>query len=174
MPPRQYLIIPQDAGAENVRAAFETYISEHDIASVLVEGNDKEHLRETIAAIKKTAHDNDIAILIKDQFDLVTELHIDGVHVTGEADQLKTARETLGQDYIVGAEANLSRHEAMLMGELGADYIAFSGGTDEDITEMCAWWTPLFQIPCVAFYQDTPERINDNNIIDFYRRSLCV
>lgn len=174
MSPRQYLIIPQDASREELRAAFDKTISDNDIASVLVEGDNCQDLAAKIATIRKTAHQNDIAILISDQFDLVTELQIDGVHITGDADQLKHARKALGQDYILGADAALSRHKAMLMGEQGADYVAFSAGSNEEIDEMCAWWAPLFQIPCVAFYRDVPKNINDNNIMDFYTRTLCV
>ena len=39
-----------------------------------------------------------------------------------------------------------NRHEAMIAGEKGADYIAFDG---ENATELCRWWAELFTVPCV-------------------------
>ena len=43
-----------------------------------------------------------------------------------------------------------SRHEAMIAGEKGADYIAFTG---QNAADLCRWWAELFTVPCV-FAQD--------------------
>lgn len=39
-----------------------------------------------------------------------------------------------------------TRHEAMIAGEKGADYIAFTG---EKSADLCNWWSDLFTVPCV-------------------------
>ena len=37
----------------------------------------------------------------------------------------------------------------MMLGELGAEYVAFDGGADQ--VDFVSWWAEIFEIPCVAF-----------------------
>ena len=64
------------------------------------------------------------------------------------------ARQTLGARCIVGADAGGTRHGAMELGELGADYVAFSGPGQ---VERVAWWAEIFEVACVAFDVAAPD-----------------
>ena len=102
------------------------------------------------------------AALLADDANLVRTLKADGVHLSWSKDQrsrFEEARQILGERYIVGADVGRSRHDAMELGEAGADYIAF--GIPEHVTDrltaserqldLIGWWGEIFQIPCVAF-----------------------
>jgi thiamine-phosphate pyrophosphorylase len=64
----------------------------------------------------------------------------------------------LKPERIAGAGGLRSRHDAMLAGEAGADYVMF-GEPDrngrrprfEELQEHLTWWAELFEIPCVAY-----------------------
>jgi thiamine-phosphate pyrophosphorylase len=85
----------------------------------------------------------------------------DGVHLPFEDDPdrasglFRSAREALGTGRIVGVAAKLSRHHAMVLAELGADYVAFSAGPvpidSGELLETVAWWSETFVVPCVAW-----------------------
>ena len=81
----------------------------------------------------------------------------DGVHMRADAINVARAREVLGPDAIVGSDCGLSRHDAMALGEAGADYIAFGavGASDpdelDDLADMVEWWGGLIEIPCAAW-----------------------
>lgn len=104
-----------------------------------------------------------VAVLIEDDANLARTLRADGVHLTWSRDPLRRyreAREIMGGNAIVGADAGCSRHDAMTLGEAGADYIAFAarpddgagaGTADARRLDLCEWWSALFEIPCVAF-----------------------
>ena len=86
----------------------------------------------------------------------VDEVGADGIHLPlgfAEPDLLKKTRIILGKNAIIGADCNLSRHQAMSVGEADTDYIAFSASPEEpgeQLANMVSWWQELFEIPCVA------------------------
>ncbi len=144
-----YLIVeamPAAASIERLKAA----LAAARFASVLVVAAGDQKLdaglaRPFVEAIQAA----DAAALIDDDPQLARTLRADGVHLrpsdTLEA-RAKEAREILGSRYIVGAQA-ASRHEAMMLGEMGAEYVAFGG---EDQADFVNWWAEIFEIPCVA------------------------
>jgi thiamine-phosphate pyrophosphorylase len=81
----------------------------------------------------------------------------DGAHLTGVA-KFAAALSLLKPERIAGAGGLRSRHDAMLAGEAGADYVMF-GEPDrngrrprfEELQEHLTWWAELFEIPCVAY-----------------------
>jgi thiamine-phosphate pyrophosphorylase len=89
-------------------------------------------------------------------------VHADGVHLPPSKTLIadyQEAREILGARAIVGADAGRSRHDAMTLGETGADYVAF-GVPDfvaerehviERQRELIGWWADIFEVPVVAF-----------------------
>jgi thiamine-phosphate pyrophosphorylase len=113
-----------------------------------------------------------IATLIETDAPLARDLGADGVHLPWGrecAAAYAAAREVLGTSSIVGADAGRSRHDAMTLGELGADYIAFGipphvAGRETAIArrlDLVQWWAEIFEVPVVAFDVETPGEAED-------------
>lgn len=111
-----------------------------------------------IAIIQKAG----AAAVVAEDARLARTVKADGVHLAWRPDLLaayREAREIVGGRSIVGVEAGNSRHDAMSLGEAGADYIGFrpvdGSADDEDAREgrreLVAWWADIFEVPCVAF-----------------------
>jgi len=103
-----------------------------------------------------------IAALIEGDAQLARTLRADGVHLPWDKDieaRYGEAREILGTRYIIGVDVGRSRHDAMVLAEEGADYIAFgipSHVEDRETAaerrfELVTWWSEIFEVPCVAF-----------------------
>lgn len=101
------------------------------------------------------------AVLIQSEPLLVRSSGADGVHLfpnDTSAETYAAARAVLGPRTIVGADAGRSRHDAMTLGETGADYVAFGipnaaknrGDAFDHQLELIEWWAELFEVPCVA------------------------
>ena len=116
------------------------------------------------------AQQRSIAALIANDIPAARATGADGVHLSWRPeieDAYEVARGALGPDAIVGAEAGLSRHDAMTLGEAGADYVAFgrmTGAAEPDEArdaqrEMIAWWTEVFVVPAVALDAETAEDV---------------
>ncbi len=119
-------------------------------------GVDAAALRPFMAAARRL----DLAVMIENDIHLAKELDADGVHLRAGSETLAEARRLLGEEKSIGASCVLSRHEAMVMAEGGADYIAF-GEFDAlgdagagDVADMIDWWADIFEVPCVAWGRD--------------------
>lgn len=110
---------------------------------------DETRLRETAAAMLTVTEPREIALLIEDRVDLVRPLKLDGVHLASFATAPKDARQILGTDFIVGAFAGASQHRAMVMAEMGADYVAL-GPVAEVEHDLYRWWADTVETPLVA------------------------
>lgn len=108
-----------------------------------------------------------VAALIAEATDLVRTLRADGVHLNPTRhllDAHAAARNTLGRQAIVGADAGVSRHDAMSLAEAGADYIAFGAPSHlkdrprarERRDDLVSWWGEIFEVPCVVLDVDEP------------------
>jgi thiamine-phosphate pyrophosphorylase len=151
------------AAAQRLAAALEA----GDVATVLLvppAGKTLEPApaKELVELVQKAG----VAALVADDARLARTLKADGVHLfaaPGTAERYAEAREILGTRYIVGADAGRSRHDAMTIGEAGADYVAFtlpenaSVEDEDEQLEQLAWWSEIFEVPCVAFGARAPE-----------------
>ena len=103
----------------------------------------------------------DVALLVEDDAARAKRIGADGVHLPADAALYGQAREHLGQRVIIGVGCNESRHGAMLLAELGADYVAFGPAASDRETEeragLIAWWSEIFVVPCVSWNVETPE-----------------
>ena len=108
-----------------------------------------------------------VAALILADAQLARTLGADGVHLGATKDQqeaYREARELLGNGSVVGGDAGISRHAAMLLAEAGADYVGFGAPVhlkDRDKARarrehLVSWWAQVFRVPCVAFDVETP------------------
>lgn len=109
-----------------------------------------------------------IATLIFGDAALARVVKADGLHVPASksiAADYREARDILGTRFIVGVDVGRTRHDAMTLGEEGADYIAFGipPHVEDRATararrlELISWWSEIFEIPCVAFDVETPD-----------------
>jgi thiamine-phosphate pyrophosphorylase len=104
-----------------------------------------------------------IACLIEEDAELAERLGADGVHIEANPAAYTQARALLGSEASIGVGCGLSRHEAMRLAEMGADYVAFGatgeGGIDaiDQRAELIAWWSEIFVVPCVAWNVESVE-----------------
>ncbi|MDX2308158.1 MAG: thiamine phosphate synthase [Hyphomicrobium sp.] len=160
-----YVILPASGVAEDA-ARLDAILAVLVPASLLFDlgGNAAKDVA-ILAALVATAQRKGAAALVSDDADLARIVKADGVHLRASDDiaaRYKAARESLGQRFIVGADAGRSRHDAMQLGEEGADYVAFGipahVGDRETARErredLVGWWSEIFEVPCVAFDVD--------------------
>ncbi|WP_157961561.1 thiamine phosphate synthase [Acuticoccus kandeliae] len=148
MRPRLILVAPPDLTSDRLRAA----LSGGDVAA-LVLPTGAAHLRALIA----TAQQEGAAALL--DYELATggaspwplAYGADGVHVHGDFKACVAAVGSRPEGATIGAATN-SRHDAMSLGETGADYLWFGDlqRLDEDALELAIWWQALFEVPAVA------------------------
>jgi thiamine-phosphate pyrophosphorylase len=112
--------------------------------------------RPAIDALRPAAQDRGVAVLLRDRAGLAAATGCDGVRLSSFADY-RAARRAVGSG-IVGVDAGVSRHQAMLAGEAEADFVglgpAEGGGP---ATDFVAWWSELMEIPAVAFGARGPQ-----------------
>jgi thiamine-phosphate pyrophosphorylase len=155
--PRLYLVTPQDpSGLADLLAQA---LGAADIAAVLLRLSDGEECRQVdhIKTLAGAVRDKGAALLVDGRPDLAARAGADGAHLDG-VDRLKAALSILKPGRIAGCGGLASRHDAMVAGEAGADYVMFGEpGTAGErpafraISERVAWWAELFEIPCVGF-----------------------
>jgi thiamine-phosphate pyrophosphorylase len=130
-----------------------------DIAAVLIhlaDGDDRT-LINRVKALAPIVQGKDAALLLSGHADLVARAGADGAHFTG-IDAFNIALATLKPARIAGCGGLATRHDAMLAGEAGADYVMF-GEPDEDgqgpsrdaMLDRVDWWAKLFEVPCVGY-----------------------
>lgn len=168
--PRLYLITPPQI--EDIPAfldQFRAAVQGGDVASLqirLKKGDeiDLAATREVAQAVKRICTAEHIALFINDSPQLARALQVDGVHLGMNDMEIAEARELLGPDMIIGATCKDSKHQAMIAGEAGADYVAFGAfyptQTKAETTpaepEILTWCQMFLTLPCVAIGGITP------------------
>jgi len=154
--PRLYLVTPPLADPAPFAPALDAALAAADVAAVLVRLTeaDERTLINRVKALAAVVQPRGVALLLDGRAGLVARAGADGAHLTG-VDALAAALALLKPDRIAGAGGLRSRHDAMLAGEAGADYVMF-GEQDRrlpfaEILERLTWWAELFEIPCVGY-----------------------
>ena len=149
-----YLTIETHAGAIQQLAAA---LDAGRVSAVLVRATDGGKIDGTVAkSLIELAQSRNVAALIEADMQLASSLGADGVHLTPGGDLavlFEAARMLLGAHGMIGVAPGASRHEAMELAELGADYIAFGAmpaDAEFDRDALLQWWSEIFQVPCVA------------------------
>lgn len=156
---RLVLITPD---IEDITALEETVSSAlrgGDVASVIIPQRDLgEHAFQDITSvlvpiIQKTG----AAALIAGDTRVMGRCKADGVHVTGNADDLYDAVDRFSPEKIVGGGNAKDRHNSLSMGDTQPDYLFF-GKLDGDIksephpknVKLGEWWSEFVEIPCIV------------------------
>lgn len=157
--PRLYLATPVVDDPSTLAASLPGLLAGADIAAVLVrlQVTDQRTMIARIKALAPVIQNAGAALLLEGHVELVARAGADGAHLSGIA-AFEEALPSLKPDRIAGVGGLATRHDSMLAGELGADYVLF-GEPDgqghrpsmEAVTERLDWWAELFEPPCIGY-----------------------
>lgn len=162
---RLYLVTPPLADVAAFAGGLDAVLAAADIAAVLLRLADADEtaLAGRAKSIGAVAQRRDVAVLLDGRPALAARAGADGAHLTG-IETFAAALPLLKPGLIAGAGGLRSRHDAMLAGENGADYVMF-GEPDRrghrpafaEVQERLEWWAALFEIPCVGYAASLDE-----------------
>lgn len=157
--PRLFLIAPDRIDPDQFAPMLDSALSAGDVASLLIAPRDVEQTQaQRIAeALVPVAQRHGAAALVANDTRIAGRARADGIHLDDGAIELKDAIERFHPKNIVGIGNISTRHDAMIAGETGADYLLF-GKTGDDAPqephpgdlELGEWWTAMFEPPCVV------------------------
>jgi len=157
--PRLYLATPPIDDPAQLLAILPDLLTAADVAAVLLRLTpaDERSMIQRTKALAPTIQKAGVALLLDGHHTLVARAGADGANLTG-LDALQEAMPTLKPDRIVGVGGLTTRHDAMVAGEAGADYVLF-GEPDakgerpstDAVFERLQWWADVFEPPCVGF-----------------------
>lgn len=157
--PRLYLVTPVLGDGGAIADDLAEALNDADVAAVLLRLEDGEDraLIERVETLRILIQSNGAALLLDGHASLVARAQADGAHLTG-VEAFLAAAPGLKPAHIAGCGGLGTRHDAMLAGESGADYVMF-GEPDREgrrpgfkpVLERVAWWSETLTIPCVAY-----------------------
>lgn len=169
--PRLYIVTPPIADAMRFAATLEPVLEAGDVAALLLRSAvaDEDAVRCDVETIAPLSRRGGTALLIEGMPELAARTLADGAHLS-DLSGLASALRILEPERIVGAGGLKTRHDAMVAGEAGADYVMF-GEPDATgarpslsaVLERIAWWAELFEPPCVGFaahLDDVPRLVD--------------
>lgn len=157
--PQIYLITPPEIDLDRFPDRLAAVLDETEVACVrlALATRDESQVARAADALRQISHARDVAIVIERHVLLVERLGLDGVHLTDGARSVRKVRKDLGADAIIGAFCGSTRHEGLLAGEAGADYVAFGpigatplGDGSQAGFDLFAWWSEMIEVPVVA------------------------
>ena len=157
---RLYLILsvdPADAGA--LLPLIDDLIDAGDVACVECDlaGLSAADRQFVIDRIRPAVQGRQAAFLLVDDAELARDHHCDGVRCSTAA-AVAGARRVLGANGVVGAWIGHSRHDGMLAGEAGADFVMIEPDPSLD-DDLLAWWSELMALPAVASGVDREDLV---------------
>ncbi|MGL4262926.1 MAG: thiamine phosphate synthase [Afipia sp.] len=157
--PRLYLATPPVTDPAQLASDLPALLATADVAAVLLRlaKTDERGMIQRVKALAPVIQKAGAALLLDGHYELVARGGADGANVSG-IEAMQEAMPTLKPDRILGAGGLITRHDAMVAGEAGADYVLF-GEPDlngerpsaDAICERLDWWAELFEPPCVGF-----------------------
>src|SRR5271169_2033974 len=157
--PRLYLVTAPLGDTAAFARALPAALAAGDVAAVLLRLTeaDERTLINRAKEIAAIVQPREIALLLDGHPEIVARAGADGAHLAG-IEALNAALATLKPERIAGAGGLASRDDAMLAGEVGADYAMF-GEPDragrrpplDAVLERIEWWAKLFQPPCIGY-----------------------
>ena len=166
--PRLYLATPVIDDPAALVASLPALLSSADIAAVLLrlKPADERGMINRVKLLAPPIRHAGAAVLLDGHVELIARAGADGAHLASLA-ALEAALPSLKPDRIAGVGGLATRHDAMVAGEQGADYVLF-GEMDargqrpsmEAVGERLCWWAELFEPPCVG-YATSPEEAHE-------------
>ncbi|MBS0530106.1 MAG: thiamine phosphate synthase [Proteobacteria bacterium] len=163
--PRLYLATPVIDDPSALIASLPSLLADADVAAVMLRlaPSDPRTLISRIKALASVIQSGGAALLLDGHADLVARAGADGAHLNGIA-AMQEALSSLKPDRIAGVGGLPTRHDSMIAGEAGADYVLF-GEPDQNgerpaieaIAERLQWWAELFEPPCVGYAANLDE-----------------
>ena len=168
-PPKLYLAAPATGLTRDVATQLDALLKAIPAACLRLPSDtvDEDDLVHMADRLRDIAHAYDVPVVIDDRADLAARLGLDGVHLTDGHRAVAETRSALGAEAIVGAYCGASRHNGMIAGERGADYVSFgpvvsdpTGSAEDAATpELFAWWAEMIEVPVVAEGDLTPAAL---------------
>ncbi len=162
-PCRLYLITPLDIGGDATAGFTEQVAAALDGGDVgclqlRLKDVDDDVIRSATDVLRPVVQDRDVAFIMNDRPDLAAETGCDGVHVGQDDTGYHEARETVGDDAIVGVTCHDSIDLAMSAADAGADYVAFGAFYESNTKQrrfaadpaVLRQWQDMTIVPCVA------------------------
>ncbi len=167
--PRLFLISPIIDNAEAFTQSLKAALQGGRIDCLLLRfaHQDEHELKRYIQMLAPIAQAQGVAVLIEATPDqrFAARVGADGVHIRYDTTLLEETCQAQKPDRIVGVSGIKSRDDAMIAGEMGADYIMFGEPYPDSalpefagVLERASWWAEIFSTPCVA-YAPTLEAI---------------
>lgn len=158
---RLYLVTPAVADAAQLRLDLLAALDSADIAAVLLRLPDEDDraLINRIKALAPVVQRFDAALILDGHPNIVARSGADGAHLSSLA-EFEDALPALKPDRIAGIGGLETRHDAMIAAEAAADYVMFGDNTRpslDAVIERVAWWSEVFEAPCVAFATSLDE-----------------
>ena len=163
--PRIYLGTPAVDDPSALVSNLPGLLASADVAAVLLrlKMSDQRGMISTVKTLAPAIQNAGAALLLEGHVELVARAGADGAHLSGIA-ALEESLPTLKPDRIAGVGGLETRHDSMLAGELGADYVLF-GERDESghrpsmeaVIERLDWWAELFEPPCIGYAASREE-----------------
>ena len=156
--PRLYLVSPEVERPAAFADALAAALAGAEVAAVLLRlaPRDERSLINAAKTLAPMVQETGAALLLAGHADIAARAGADGAHLTG-IDAFLAAQSALQPERIAGCGGLASRHDAMLAGEAGADYVLFGepdqGGhrpSFEAIADRVSWWAEIFEPPCVG------------------------
>jgi thiamine-phosphate pyrophosphorylase len=162
---RLYLVTPELGDPASFLPGLDAALAAADIAVVLLRlaDADERTLVDRAKTVAAAVQRRDTALVLDGRADIVGRAGADGAHLIG-IEAFSAALGTLKPDRIAGAGGLRSRHDAMLAGESGADYVMF-GDPDhrgqrpplDAAIERLQWWADLVEVPCIGYAASEDE-----------------
>jgi thiamine-phosphate pyrophosphorylase len=163
--PRLYLLTPPVSNPAGLAAALVPALAAADVAAVLVvlAEADERTMINAVKALAPAVQAKNVALILDGHPGIVARAGADGAHLSSIED-FNAALATLKPERIAGCGGLTTRHDAMLAGEAGADYVMFGEPGDngrrpsfDAVLERVSWWAEVFEIPCVAYASNFDE-----------------
>ncbi len=166
-----YLTLPENL-PESFGELLEQALGAGSVASVMMRVTSAKGNEALGAELCKLSQDHGAAFLLgvdADNLgqgqDFLKRWQADGLHLFDSTMPVKAIRKQVGPDKIVGSFCGLSRHQAMLAGEGGADYIAVGHEGERNldgviksareefdhILVFLKWYLEVFELPVVVW-----------------------